>query len=104
MANYKENTLTATTWQRAKAVTIGNPYNSVPWITFDEEQVINIGADLTFKDAGSVGVSLTNPTDTFDLISPVDGSKLGTASYQDVYVMLSSLYLNLAAKRDSNTL
>jgi hypothetical protein len=100
MANYKQATLAAQTWQRAKQVTITNTYDAVPTIAFQEEQVIDINGKLTLQDIGVITKDLSTPTASFKLVSPVDGSVLGTATYQDVYVMLSSLYLDLATKRD----
>jgi len=101
MANYKQATLAAQTWQRAKQVHINNAYGVTPVITFQEEQVIDINGKLNFQDLGVIAKDLSSPSTTFDLISPVDGTVLGTATYQDVYVILSSLYLDLAKQRDS---
>ena len=40
-------------------------------------------------------------TTEFPLLNPVTGEQIGTAKYQDIYVMLHSLYYYLADVRDS---
>ena len=40
-------------------------------------------------------------TKTFDVMHPITGAVISTATYQDVYVLLSSLYLSLATARDT---
>lgn len=101
MANYKETTISGTAWNRAFRVTIENAYNTVPTMDFDEEKIISL-ADNQFVSqyVGKLKEKFSDPTVMFDLIHPETGAVVGTASYMDIYIMLSSLYLSLAAKRD----
>lgn len=101
MANYKESTVSGTSWQRAYQVLINNFYNTTPTVTFNEEEIINTGSGILTKHISHITESFSNPTTQFNIINPIDGSVTGTASYQDVYILLSSLYLDLANKRDN---
>lgn len=102
--NYKQSAVTGETWQRAVRVVVENPYEGgVPAVTFVEEQLINLPGEVITRASGSVSEPFTpaNAGEVFNLVHPETGAVLGTATYQDVYVMLHSLYLHVAAKRDA---
>lgn len=101
MANYKEQTASAVKWQRANQVTVSNPFGQVPNIVFYEEEVVQIDGNVIKRDAGTISESFFDPTKTFDLIHPETGAVMGTATYQDLYILLSSLYFALATARDN---
>jgi hypothetical protein len=101
MPNYKEQTATATAWQRANEVRISNPANGVPNIVFYEEEAINLPSGIITRNVGNLTESFADPTKTFNLLHPVTGDVIGTAAYQDIYVMLFSLYMALADRRDN---
>lgn len=100
MPNYKESSVAGSVWQRAYKVIIDNVYNSVPTVTFNEEEIISTGTTNISKHISSLVEHFNDPTKSFPLINPLDGTEIGTATYQDVYVLLSSLYINLANQRD----
>ena len=101
MPNYKQSSVTAgEAWTRAYQVVIENRLDQVPVIVFNEEIVVNTGTTKVSKHISSVGESFQDPTKTFELIHPETGANLGTASYQQLYVFLSSLYLHVAQNRD----
>ena len=39
MANYKESAISGTKWIRSNRVSLDNPYQGIPSILFDEEQI-----------------------------------------------------------------
>lgn len=105
-ADYRESTTTGTmtTWRRAHTVSIANPYLGVPTIVFREEDRIRLPDGTTIAGPGvrdpEIRVSMDAPLTEFPLRHPATGEIIGTARHQDLYVMLYSLYLDLAAKRD----
>jgi hypothetical protein len=101
MPNYKESSATGSIWQRAYQVSIDNRYGITPAVTFYEEEVIDIGTTNITKHVGHLVEPFDDPSKTFNLLHPVTGDVIGTATYMDIYVMLSSLYLDLATKRDT---
>lgn len=69
-----------------------------------EEQVVNLEGESIQRQRGGVQEPFTaeNAGEEFQLINPETGEQLGaTASYQETYVMMHSLYLHLATKRDA---
>lgn len=104
MADYKASTVAGHTWTRAHRVTLENAYGGAGGVRFDEEQVISLGdAGVVRQPAGYVIEPFTaeNAAQTFDLVNPATGEVIGAASFQDVYVVMHSLYMHLAAKRDT---
>ena len=103
MANYKEVTVAGAKWVRAWQVNIENKYGQVPKCTFFEETIVEVGdgEPVSKLIPGQIQEMFSDPTTEFNLIHPVTGDVIGTATYQDIYVVLSSLYLDLAAKRDA---
>lgn len=99
--NYKETSVAGTSWQRAHTINISNNYNEAPVMTFYEEEILEMAGSTYKKDAGNIREVLTGPLTEFPLLNPIDGTLIGTAKYQDIQVMLFSLYLHLASLRDS---
>jgi len=100
--NYKQTTVSGDSWVRATRVVIENQLDGIPSINFVEEQVVNIGAEQIKRLVSNVCTSMTDQTATFPLVNPATGLATGTtASYGEIYVLLHSLYLDLAAKRDA---
>lgn len=85
MADYKESTVTGTSWQRVYRVRIDNPTGETPSLTFYEERVTNIGGDKTIKE--HVGTLSAR----FD---PMD------ANHVDLYSKLNDLYVLMREARD----
>ena len=87
---------------KADEIYISNKDNETPFINFSEYK------KTTLPDGGEISQQVStltqmfdSPETTFDLINPVDGSVLGSATHQEFYVMLFSLYMDLANKRDA---
>ena len=102
MANYKEESVSGTKWIRSNRVNITNPFNGMPRVNFGEEEITVLSdgkVHTTIWDG--ISEEFNDPNTQFDLVNPQTGDLLGsTATYQDVYVLLHSLYISLAKKRD----
>lgn len=87
-------------WRRSHKVCVSNPYGGVPTIIFNEEDIAEFADTSTASlgEKGAITESFTNPLETFNLINPLDGTVIGTSSYQQVYIMLHSLYTHVATK------
>lgn len=103
VANYKEKITAVKSWVRAKKVTIHNEYQSVPTITFTEEEVTDLGNQIQRRELGEITQDFSSPSGTFEIVDPVTGAPIRTATYEEAYVLLSSLYLDLATMRDAQT-
>lgn len=106
MPDYKQTSISGTSWQRAWRVECENPLQGQRQITFHEEQVLNAAGQAIRTPAGSVSVQfdLQNALTTFPLLDPDTGAQLGTATYAQVYRMLHSLYIHAATQRDAQQL
>ncbi len=90
---------TATVYMRALGVGIANELNSVPAIRFNEEWVVD-GIGQGFNGS-SLRATVENPSEAFNLLNLETGEVVGSATYNDVVIMISSLYYYLADKRDN---
>jgi len=93
---------TATTlYKRSNNITFNNELNARPQVTF-HEQYATVDGEAVDGRVGSC--SLVMPTEedaTFPLEHPITGDPLGEASFQSLQIMLHSLYLHVAAIRDT---
>lgn len=104
MPNYNESSVTGTKYTRSNRVVLVNELGQEPSIHFQEQEVVILGpSDKVMRPGKGIGVTMSadNQTATFPLLNPLTGATIGTASYQDVYVMMHSLYYALAAARDA---
>jgi hypothetical protein len=101
MPDYKSSVVAGSKWQRSYQVVINNKHQTVPSITFYEEEIVDTGFGVMSQHVSHITRDLNDPAATFDLINPLDGSVVGSATFQDVYILLASLYLKLAADRDT---
>ena len=103
MANYRETELTGSKWVRSNRVTCINPYNGTPFISFGEEEITLLSDGRTTNaPLGEIHQDFTDPSVEFPLLNPATGESIGTATYGQVYVILHSLYMALAATRDAH--
>ena len=104
MANYNQNTISGdvSEYQRSHKVIITNELDGIPEITF-MEQILTFLPDGRKIPTGNTKCvdQLVDPLEEFILLNPNDDTILGTAHYQDTYVLLYSLYRHVAAKRDA---
>ena len=107
MPKYNETNVTGESWIRSNKVICLNEYNTTPSIFFQEEELFNFSDGKVIKNPYSpmnpVAINLTyeNATTEFELIDPVTELPTGnTATYQDLHVLIHSLYFHLASIRD----
>lgn len=101
MSNYKEQTISGSAWQRANLVQIHNTLNATPTIVFYEEEAVMLPSGVVTKHVGQLTEIFSDPLKEFNLVHPETGDVLGTATYQQIYLILHSLYMHLAYIRDN---
>lgn len=103
MPNYKQTQITAESWTRCNKVICDNPYTGGKMVTFIEERVIDLGDGPMTQPTGVLVEHFgeANATEQLDLIHPDTGAVIGQATFQQVYLMLHSLYMHAAIKRDT---
>lgn len=85
MADYKEATVSGTTWTRALRVQVDNPYGGNPSIMFTEEEVTKIGE----KNITQLSANLSCSFDS------------AVQLHVDIYTKLNELYVLLREARDN---
>ena len=102
MADYKEQTVSGTSWQRAWQIVIANTLGGAPLIRYEEEVVINLNDEQIRKPANSMGISYqVDPTAEIALRDPDTLEPTGnTIPVALVYQALFSDYINRALERD----
>ena len=104
MPNYKESTVQGTSFRRCKGIQFINQLNvSTRAVVFEEEDVVSFDGKHFATASGSLmsGFDAENGSTVFPLVDIETGALLGSATYQQVYEMLASLYLHTAMKRDA---
>ena len=102
MADYQETTISGTSYKRANEVFISNPLNGAKTVRFSEELVINISETPQRVPQGVFDVILTdaNKSTPINVIDPDSGATISQMTYEQIYGILFSLYLDSANKRD----
>lgn len=104
MPKYKESMVQGEVWRRAFQIIGSNDYNKQPTIFFNEEDVVLLSDNSILKNhVGSIGEVFTfeNANTSFQLRNPNTEEYVEAyATYQDVFVLLHSLYFHLAKERD----
>lgn len=80
------------TWERARIITINNDYNKIPKLTFKDERITISPIGIRHEGLPDIDV-MFNPEEEFDLIHPETGQVIGRAKYQDLQILLYSLYV-----------
>jgi hypothetical protein len=105
MSNYNESEVTGVKWTRSSGGQFSNPYQGVPSISFQEEELITFSDGSVIKQPSNspythLSTSMTDQSREFDLLNPMTGEVIGVSKFQDVFVILHSLYMSLAKDRD----
>lgn len=89
--------------QRSFGGRFGNEYGQAPWVTFDEEILIeDESTGRTFRqNVGSITVVLTDPEKVIELRNPLTDEVIGTVTAQDCFVMMYSLGRQAQNDRDA---
>ena len=85
--------VTGTKWPRSNGAQLINVYNGTPTIEFNQE-IMTSFSDGTVQSLGGIGSikqDLSYPATSFTLEAPLSSGGT-TATFQDVYVILASLY------------
>lgn len=79
-------------WERARLITITNNYNKTPELTFIDEKITV--SPIGEKHEGLPAITVKfDPTVEFDLLNPLTDEIIGKAKFQDLQVILYSLYI-----------
>lgn len=102
MSEYRETTIIGSSYQRGRTLIFENPRNAAPSILIKEETVNIFPTKEIAEPAGEIRKIITDLSITFPIRNPatniiIEGQ---TATYQDLFVLLYSLYWHLAVKRD----
>lgn len=103
MQNYKETEVSGTSYVRAREVVVSNVLDGYKGIMYVEEEVSILGSKIMRENVGAIHQEFTadNASTEFPLLNPITNEPTGeTATFQDVYVLLFSLYYHLATQRD----
>lgn len=101
MPNYQESAVAGTEYRRARFLQISNERNNVPNILIFEERVIQFDNESIGQDIDRLSAQFEAQA-TFPQINVETGEPTENSyTHQDIYVMLHSLYRDLAAKRDA---
>lgn len=101
MSNYQESNVSGTAWTRCRLASIINPLGQTPAVVFAEEKIISMGdGTVVARELGTCQKDFSAAT-SFPLLDPGTGAPTGaTATHQDVYALLFSLYMQTAMERD----
>ena len=111
MPNYQQTSVAGDCWTRAYRIEMDNPYgeNQQAKIKFLEEKLCNFSDGTVISQVITVTkleelveefLTLENTNTEFPLFDKNGNSLNRSVSYNDVYVILQSLYMFLAEKRD----
>lgn len=102
MADYKETSVTGSSWQRCHQVVVDNRRTATPSIRFDEERITALDdGDTVRRDLGTLVV----PYDAAAVVAlrdPATGEVTGeTMTHEEIYAILYSTYIGTALARDA---
>ena len=106
MPDYKQSTETGTKWRRAFHVDIRNPLEGAKGVTFHAEDCVTLESGQTLHDLQ--GITYTEPFRPENALTefplgphPITGEDMGTATYMQVYIILSALFTHIASTQDA---
>ena len=100
MSKYKQTNITGEEYTRCDSITVANPLDRVPSITFQEERVLVLPDRSINTRAGHVFVPF-DPEATVALRNPeTDELTGGTITHGEIYAILYSAYIQSALARD----
>ena len=103
MAKYKESTAEGSSYVRCHTITIHNPLNEQPQVTFREEAIITIGGS-TFKNLMEGCYLSVVPEAEITVLDPATNLPTGeVVTHARLYQLLYSAYLQTALARDAFT-
>ena len=105
MPKYNETAIVGESWKRAFQILIENRYNQTPKIRFSEEEIFVANDRRLAGSYNGEGIeayfTAENALTQFQLRNPITEEYIDQyANYQDLYVLIHSLYFHLAKMRD----
>ena len=104
MSDYKETSVSGSSYQRCSSIEISNGFDR-KHIGFYEQKVFNMDdGEKIVKGAGSIMKEFTpeNAATSFDVLDPTTNARSGVSmTFGETYAVLYSLYLHLASERDA---
>lgn len=101
MADYKQNTVVGTEWQRSHHINIMNPIQGDKVIQFSEQRVANMGTWYAEKEVPGCRVAFS-PLGSFPILDPNTNEPTGAVmTHTELYIALYSLYMQTALLRDA---
>lgn len=93
-----------TTYVRPYQTISDGPLNGQNSMTIFEEKIIVLPDTSTQKvilDTSEIRVTITDPNEVFNIVHPVTGVVTGSMTFAQLKIQMYSLYLHLAAARDT---
>lgn len=105
MPEYLESSVSGLSWRRASQLSFFNPSDKPPYVEIAEEDVVRVGDKITAKPAAGITKVVTDLTPVFQLRNPQTNEVIpdAYANYEQLYVLLFSLYWHLAEERDNTS-
>jgi hypothetical protein len=98
--DYKEQSVTGRTWQRCCAISIVNPAEGTPHVSFSEERVTQLPDRKLSEPVSVIGVTF-DPAEVIPLRDPRTGELTGASTTQGaIHAALYSAYHHYARERD----
>lgn len=105
MADYQQQTISGSSYQRAARIVIENPRNALPSATFVEEKVVMTGETSTALPAGVFAITISDFAEVINLRDPTTWELTGTTTTMgELYTALASVYWQKALDRDAGLL
>jgi len=102
MADYKESTVSGTSWQRTNQIVIINPSGGTPTVIYNEETAINLGDRTITTPCGNLSVPCPDMAEEIPLLDPTTGNSTGQVmTMGQLYQAIYSHYINKATERDN---
>lgn len=98
--NYREKQIDGTSYTRSFRSIVENPRGDTPHITFLEQEIISFQGQEIVSASGQL-TEYYNAETEIPLEHPETGESLGTATHGQLYLILYSLYLQAARRRDA---
>ncbi len=102
MADYQQQTLQGSSYQRCNRIVIENPREGAPAATFCEEKIIVAGDSTLSIPAGVFAIAI-DPAEMINLRNPETWELTGeTITMGELYVGIASAYWQKALERDES--
>lgn len=103
MTTYIKQTADGQPWQHCYTLTMDSPLEGTPVFTFHEETVIKFGETI-LKQPITACRAVIEPGKRIPILDPITGQSSGqTATHEEIYKYVYSLYIQTATDRDNTS-